>query len=316
MPTLRGDDPATAKAIRHFNRYYTNRLGLLARYRFDTKLTLTEARVLFEIGRRGAHTQGALGSELRIDGGYLNRIVGRLVECGLVARRKDEADGRIVLLELTKTGRARAAAIDRASDEDATVLVSGLDDAELGELVGHMRSIERILERMGGARPSIETAERGVDVASVRALMREYVEFLGVDLGFQGVEKELAELPGKYAPPKGALFLARLGSARESRDSGAGEPAGCVALRPLGGEACEMKRLFVRPEYRGYGIGKALAERAIEAARELGYERIRLDTLERLDDAVRLYLALGFARIEPYCENPLPGAMFWEKRLS
>jgi putative acetyltransferase len=146
--------------------------------------------------------------------------------------------------------------------------------------------------------------------------MREYLESLGEDLEYQGIESELAGLPGKYAAPRGALFLASLGSPRDADSHAVAESAGCIALRPLEGDACEMKRLFVRPEYRGYGIGRALAERAIEAARGLGYRRMRLDTLERLEDAVRLYEALGFERIAPYCENPLPGAMFWEKNLA
>jgi putative acetyltransferase len=304
-----------ATSIRHFNRYYTNKLGLLARYRFDTRMTLTEARVLLEIGRRGAHTQGALGAELRIDGGYLNRVVGRLVGWALVERRKDEQDGRIVVLELTDEGRRTATRVDASSDDEASSLVRDLGEAEIAELVEHMRAIEGLLEGRNKAAPQIELVERGPAIASVRVLMREYIEFLGEDLGYQGVDRELAELPGKYAAPKGALFLARMGSIRDDRSASAGEPTGCVALRPLEGEACEMKRLFVRPEYRGYGIGKTLALRSIAAARELGYRLMRLDTLERLDDAVRLYRALGFEPIPPYCENPLPGAMFWEKRL-
>jgi DNA-binding MarR family transcriptional regulator/GNAT superfamily N-acetyltransferase len=307
---------ATAKSIRHFNRYYTNKLGLLARYRFDTKMTLTEARVLFEIGRRGSHTQGSLGSELKIDGGYLNRVVGRLIDRGMAERRRDEDDGRIVLLELTEEGRRTAALIDEASDDEASSIVDGMSEAAAAQLIGHMRAIERLLEGRGKSPPLIESVERGPAVASVRVLMREYLEFLGEDLGFQGIERELAGLPGKYAPPKGALFLARLPLKGEGRGPAAGEPAGCAALRALEGDACEMKRLFVRPEYRGYGIGRALAARAIETARSLGYGRMRLDTLERLEGAVLLYRSLGFEPIPPYCENPLPGAMFWEKVLS
>lgn len=309
------DEKLAIKSIRHFNRYYTNRLGLLARYRFDTRMTLTEARVLFEIGRRGAHTQGSLGSELHIDPGYLNRVVGRLAERGYIERRKDERDGRLVVLGLTPQGREAASLIDVASDEEAASLVEGLGGAETLELVGHFRSIERLLEGRDKEPPVIEAVERGPAVDSARVLMREYVEFLGEDLGFQDIEGELVGLPGKYAPPEGALFLARIGSARRNREWPAGEPAGCVALRRLGDGACEMKRLFVRPEYRGYGIGRALAERTIMTARDLGYDVMRLDTLERLEEAILLYRSLGFAPTSPYYSNPLPGATYWEKRL-
>jgi len=310
------DDPlAAVKSIRHFNRYYTNRLGLLSRYRFDTRLTLTEARTLFEISRRGAHTQSALRAELKIDGGYLNRIIKRLTALGLIATRKDEADGRVLLLELTAEGARAAAEIDEASDAEARSLVEGLSDNDVRSLVGHLRAAERILEGLKRP-PRIESIESGPKIATVRVLMREYADFLGVDLGFQGFEEELAKLPGKYAPPGGALFLASIPAARIAESGGAAEPAGCVALRALDPETCEMKRLFVRPEYRGYGLGRALAERVIEAARRMGYRRMRLDTLERLADAIALYRELGFAPIPPYCENPLPGAMFWEKELT
>jgi len=303
------DDAALIKSIRHFNRYYTNRLGLLSRYRFDTRLTLTEARVLFEIGRRGAHTQGALKSELKIDGGYLNRIIKRLCSLGLVDGNKDKADGRVLILGLTAKGRKVATDIDEASDVEARALVDGLGEFDLRNLVEHLRAAERILESRSTRSVAIEAVEEGPAIAAVRVLMREYAASLGADLGYQGFERELANLPGKYAPPSGALFLARIPSSSEA------EPAGCVALRSLGSGDCEMKRLFVRPEYRGLGIGRALAERVIDEGRRLGYRRMLLDTLERLVDAVALYRSLGFETTGPYCENPLPGAMFWEKKL-
>jgi putative acetyltransferase len=145
----------------------------------------------------------------------------------------------------------------------------------------------------------------GRDIATVRVLIREYAAFLGHDLAFQHFEEEMAGLPGKYAPPAGALFLATVGIA-----AGGAEPAGCVAVRRLARGICEMKRLFVRTEYRGFGVGRALAEAAVNAGRELGYERMRLDTLEKLQGAVSLYRAMGFRRIAPYYHNPLPGAQF------
>ena len=116
----------------------------------------------------------------------------------------------------------------------------------------------------------------------------------------------MAELPGGYAPPPGRLLLAFQND----------ELVGCVALRKLNDDTCEMKRLFLRPQFHGRGLGKELAERIIEEARVIGYQRMRLDTLsEQMGRAIGLYRALGFREIEPYYDNPVPGALFMELRL-
>jgi putative acetyltransferase len=304
------DTPAAISSIRHFNRYYTNRLGLLSRYRFDTRLTLTEARVILEIGRRGEHTQSGLRADLKIDGGYLNRVVGRLAGEGLLQTSTDASDRRVRTIALSARGRAVLAEVESSSDAEAASLMAGLSPEDAAALVGHLRAVERLLEGRAGSRPVVEPVRSGRAVATVRVLISEYAAFLGQDLSFQHFQEELAGLPGSYAPPGGALFLASVGTA-----AGGSEPAGCVAVRHLAEGTCEMKRLFVRPEYRGFGVGRALAERALAAGRELGYRRMRLDTLAVLNDAVALYKVLGFRRIRPYYHNPLPGAQFWEKRL-
>lgn len=143
-------------------------------------------------------------------------------------------------------------------------------------------------------------------VAIVKALFREYAESLGIDLEFQGFAEELAHLPGNYAPPKGRLLLATLD----------GEPAGCVALRPLELDICEMKRLYLRPAFRTHGLARVLACRIIEEARSAGYRRMRLDTLPSMYAARRLYTELGFRPIAPYYPNPIPGTAFLELDLS
>ena len=143
------------------------------------------------------------------------------------------------------------------------------------------------------------------DIERARSLFREYETSLGVDLCFQGFEQELAGLPGAYAPPSGRLLLA----------VDDGRPAGCVALRPLGADGCEMKRLYVRPEFRGRRVGRLLAERVIAEARAIGYPRMRLDTLPSMKEAIPLYRSLGFAEIGPYYANPVPGALFMERAL-
>ena len=144
------------------------------------------------------------------------------------------------------------------------------------------------------------------DVAQVRRLFRAYADWLEVDLCFQNFERELADLPGRYAPPVGRLLIARV----------AGEVVGCVGLRPLGPGVCEMKRLWVEPGFGGRGIGRALAERIVAEAREIGYQRMRLDTIPALMPAAQhLYAALGFREIPAYYHNPLPGVVMLELDL-
>jgi len=143
------------------------------------------------------------------------------------------------------------------------------------------------------------------DAQEARGLFREYEAALGVDLGYQEFDRELAELPGAYAWPRGRLLVAREGE----------RALGCVAMRPLGPGVCEMKRLFVRPEARGRGVGRALAVALIAAAREEGYERMRLDTLPQMVEAHPLYESLGFREIEPYYDSPVPGTRFLELTL-
>jgi len=144
------------------------------------------------------------------------------------------------------------------------------------------------------------------DLALARALFVEYSRSIGFDLSFQNFKTEFDGLPGDYAPPGGALVLAWFGN----------EVAGCIALRGWSGETCEMKRLYVRPRFRGKGIGRALAIWTIANARELGYKRMRLDTVPSMAEAIAMYETLGFKEIEPYRYNPILGTKFLELDLT
>lgn len=161
---------------------------------------------------------------------------------------------------------------------------------------------------MSSAVPSFDLlyAVSPLQIATVRELFLEYAQSLGFSLCFQSFDQELAGLPGDYSPPSGCLILANF---RE-------QSAGCVALHAIDGESCEMKRLYVRPQFRGHGLGKALTERIIADARAAGYRRLRLDTVKpKMEAAVAMYRRLGFREIEPYRLNPIESALYMELEL-
>jgi len=143
------------------------------------------------------------------------------------------------------------------------------------------------------------------DLDEIRRLFMEYAGSLDIDLEFQKFDEELGSLPGKYAPPDGRLILALVD----------GKPAGCIALRKISGDICEMKRLYVRDDYKGLGLGKRLVSLILEEARKQAYSRIRLDTLSTMEAALALYDSFGFYDIEPYIYNPIAGARYLEREL-
>jgi putative acetyltransferase len=158
---------------------------------------------------------------------------------------------------------------------------------------------------VGGAL-TFAQAESPEQIAQARELFLEYAQSLGFSLCFQNFDKELAGLPGDYIPPAGRLLLAEF----------EGQLAACVALHKLDSGICEMKRLYLRPPFRGKGVGRTLAERIIAEARHIGYQRMRLDTVEPvMKDAVAMYRKLGFREIAPYCSNPMAGAIYMELEL-
>ncbi|SRR6266404_892375 len=150
---------------------------------------------------------------------------------------------------------------------------------------------------------SFRQAESSEDTQRARELFEEYAAWLGINLCFQNFDKELAELPGDYAPPSGRLFLADDGD----------DVMGCVALRKIGDSVGEMKRLYVRPQFRGRGLGRTLTEKLIAEAKQIDYASLRLDTLPgKMDQAIAMYRSLGFKEIAPYYKNPVEGATFME----
>lgn len=138
------------------------------------------------------------------------------------------------------------------------------------------------------------------DIETLKILFNEYTSSLGIDLTFQDYEQEIRDLPGKYDLPRGRLYIIYDGA-----------PAGCIGLRPLNQYHCEMKRLYVRHEFRGKGFGKILAQKILDDAKEIGYTKMYLDTLLSLDTAVKMYKQMGFREIEPYYDNPYPNVAYF-----
>jgi GNAT superfamily N-acetyltransferase len=151
----------------------------------------------------------------------------------------------------------------------------------------------------------IVQAQNENELNQIRNLFKEYTEWLGFDLSFQNFDKEFADLPGKYAPPDGNLLLAYENSTA----------IGCVGLRKFDKNICEMKRLYVRKEFRGKGYGRSLAQQVINQAKLIGYQQMRLDTVPWMNEAIGLYRTLGFYEIPAYRFNPIQGALFFELKL-
>ena len=161
--------------------------------------------------------------------------------------------------------------------------------------------------RAANAPAAIAPVRTAEDLAAAIGLFRAYAASLDVDLAYQDFEAELAAMPGRYGPPDGELLLARAGD---------GGPVGCVGLRPLGPDGCcEMKRLYVRPDGRGSGLGVRLVEAIVAAGRRIGYREMRLDTLPSMSGAIALYGRLGFRPIDPYYDTPVAGTLFMRRVL-
>lgn len=154
---------------------------------------------------------------------------------------------------------------------------------------------------------TVHHVQSAADLAEAIKLFRAYAESLPIDLAYQGFEAEMAAMPGKYAPPKGVLLIAR---------NGEGRAIACAALRPIEPDGtCEMKRLYVTAEGRGLGLGKRLLETLFDDARRIGYREMRLDTLPTMTEAIALYRRFGFAPMEAYYDTPIEGTLFMRKVL-
>jgi DNA-binding MarR family transcriptional regulator/N-acetylglutamate synthase-like GNAT family acetyltransferase len=276
--------------VRAFNRFYTNTIGVLREGLLRTPYSLTEARVIFELGQRDATELVELRRRLDIDAGYLSRIVSRFEADGLATRKRSSADGRRQVIRLTSRGRRVYKTLDERSASEVETLLSRLHAEEERRLVGAMRAIQSILEdspeREQFALRSLEPGELGWVVQRHGVLYaREY----GWDDSFEGF---VAGIVGDYVHERDVK--------REQAwiAESDGEPVGCVFCVKKSAKVAQLRLLLVEPSARGMGIGTRLVDRCIEFARRTGYDRLMLWTNDVLDDARRIYERAGFELVE------------------
>lgn len=299
-------------AVRRFNRFYTQRIGVLEEGLLDSAFSLTEARVLYELANRDNPAAADLCRDLGLDAGYLSRILGRLVRQGLLTKSAGQADGRRRRLELTGAGRAAFAALDGASREEVAALLGGLSSTGRERLLGAMATIAKLLGGQPVPRVSyILRPPRPGDLG--RVVSRHgtlYAEEYGWDETFEGfVAGIVADFAKSRDSKRERCWIAEVD----------GEAVGAVFLVHQSDEAAKLRLLYVEPEARGLGIGARLVDEAIRFARQAGYATVTLWTNDILTAARRLYEAAGFklVREEPHRSfgHDLVG-QYWELDLA
>ncbi|MFZ1905329.1 MAG: helix-turn-helix domain-containing GNAT family N-acetyltransferase [Steroidobacteraceae bacterium] len=287
--------------IRTFNRTVTRRLGVLNEKYLGRDRPLAESRLLFEIGPQGAPLR-KLRERLRLDSGFLSRMLRNLERKGLAAtRRRATDDGRVRFTRLTRSGRAELRRINALSDDLAQSMLKPLTGDQARRLVAAMSEVERLLRassvEIAPSAPFSPDAERCLDQYFAE-LARRFRG--GYDRSLDGA----AEVRD-YVPPRGSLVVARL----------FGEPVGCGALRTLEPRVGEIKRMWIAPGARGLGLGRRLLNELERIARRRGLRAIRLDTNDSLKEALRLYRSSGYREIGRYNDSPYAHHWF-EKALS
>lgn len=273
-------------AIRAFNRFYTNVIGLLREGLLRTPYSLTEARVIFELAQRDAREMGELRRMLDIDAGYLSRILARLEADEIVARRRSSADGRRQVVRLTSRGRKAFEMLDQRSTTEIMALLSKLTDEDQRRLVGAMGAIQKILENSRPPEPFVlRTLGSGDFGWVVHRHGVIYAEEYGWDVSFEAlVARIVADYVDHHDPRRESAWIAELD----------GESVGCVFCVRKEQRVAQLRLLLVDPGARGMGIGTRLVEECLRFARRAGYERVMLWTNDVLDDARRIYERAGF----------------------
>jgi DNA-binding MarR family transcriptional regulator/GNAT superfamily N-acetyltransferase len=287
-------------AVRQFNRFYTAKLGLLRRRHLDGDFSLTEARILYEIGVSPRMTASALRAILELDAGYISRLLSALTKRRLVRQATSEADGREKLLTLTATGAKAVARLNEQSTMQIQGLLANLDSADREALVASLTKVRSIL--IGPERAPVRIVRLTAANNHALAILQEYYEAVHV------VQRDTpASIQKILGAPASGMWLAYLGDA----------VVGCVVLRKLEfiPRAAECKRLYVKPCARGNRIADKLLDEQEAFARAEGIKWIYLDTYDDLKPAIALYERRGYERCERYNDNP-QATLFMRKRIA
>jgi DNA-binding MarR family transcriptional regulator/GNAT superfamily N-acetyltransferase len=278
--------PEGVAAVRAFNRFYTNVIGLLRDGLLRTPYSLTQARVIFELAQREATELAELRRELDLDAGYLTRILARFEADGLVEKERSATDRRRHVARLTARGRSAFAMLDRRSAEEIGAMLSRLGEVEQRRLVAAMGAIRGILDPPQRSEPFMLRPPHAGDYGwAIQRHGELYAEEYGWDETFEAlVARIVAEYVENRDPARENAWIAELD----------GEPVGSVFCVKKDERVAQLRLLLVEPRARGMGIGTQLVERCVDFARRAGYERIMLWTNDVLDDARRIYERTGF----------------------
>jgi DNA-binding MarR family transcriptional regulator/GNAT superfamily N-acetyltransferase len=277
-------------AVRAFNRFYTARIGVLRDGLLRTPHSLTEARVLYELGQREITEVADLRRELDIDAGFLSRLLGRLQGNGLVARERSDRDARRQRIRLTDEGQAAFAELDRRSADEIGAVLDALSEDDQKRLVTSMDAVRDVLTQAPPATGFVLRAPHPGDYGwIVQRHGALYAEQYGWDQSFEAlVARIVADFAQDHDPSREAAWIAEVD----------GEPAGCVLCVRREDDVAQLRLLLVEPRARGRGIGARLIEECLRFAQRAGYARVTLWTNDVLDDARRLYERAGFELVE------------------
>lgn len=292
---MNGVNTPLVHTVRRFNRFYTNVLGLLDRHMLDSDYSLSEARVLYEIGHLEKCTAKRLSEELKIDPGYLSRIIKRFEKAGLIYREQSAEDGRLYYLYPTEYGKETLAQLDDRSNQEIYGMIGELKEEKQAQLVQSMQGIERALSRdawLGESKITLRCKLKPGDVGRLIHLHgRLYADECGYNHAFEGyVCQTFADFFANYSANKDRFWFAELN----------GEIIGAIAIVGHSADQAQLRWFILQPEYRGMGLGQKMLQEALQYAREKGFRKLFLETTADQEKAIRMYRKAGFRKVSAH----------------